>query len=216
MARNSGHTKENSNIMKTLWLTSATILMASCQGLAEEHDVFSKGLEWAVGEAAKKVERDRYVVDYEALEDAEFEALPPDLFLKEVDEMCSRIIDANESINAPKVPVGDDPFAPVNQEERLNNPDLISLRIQQAAICCRMLHESAIGAGNVKVRLLSRIRLVDIVARAGDGNFLVEISIRRNGKTLKSYFYIWELLQFYKDGPWRESKVVFAVLAEKE
>ena len=137
---------ENSSPTQIVTIVLACTLITLCHSLAQEK--FSKGLEWAVSESAKGIERDKYVVDYGALAQSQKKIVSASLFLREVDEMCKKIIKDYEVVNAPEVRDSNDPFAPANYS--LKDSDLVSLKIQQTAVCCRLLHEEDVGKGDVR------------------------------------------------------------------
>ncbi len=192
----------------------------------EGDPVYSQGLAWTDKKEAVNLPRDKYVVDYDVLGSSKvFQASD---FLKEADEMNKQIESMFLNINVRpeeldhKGPfTGKQPEGESYQERYFAGklPDRVSSEIQATAGCCKLLHAKPVESEKVKIRLRARMRLYDMNAKGGSLNFLVEVEIRVNSKVFRSYFYIWEFMQFSVDGDewrdWRNSAVTFRVVDEK-
>ncbi len=157
-------------------------------GAEEQNSIFSEGLRWVRSKERITLQPDTYTVDYKAVWNTPRKTISSKEFESQLRTMIDHLKEVWKGI--PELGASANP----------RDPDLVSLRIQQAAGCCRILHQDYIGDEKVKVRLRSKVPLFDIVPKAGDGNFLVEIEVSAGEERYRNYLYIRELLEFEEEG----------------
>ncbi len=179
-------------------LASVSMIAGACI-FDKEMPIFSKGLEWVSSGEAHSLETDKFVVNYKLVGDGPTKVVSARSFLKGAEKTLQIIANAL-------------PIIPESEKHDHWAPESISKRIQQTAALCALLGKPLLENDNITIQLRTRVKMRNLRAQAGAGNFLLEVILKSDDENLRGYFYIEEFAEFGKGGDWQDKEILFAVI----